>query len=88
VLTSPPVTPIAEPADVTFSGVMTGTISGTQVSLMLSSQPLPGSSCSLTGSAMASAASGNIAGSLDVHFSSSCGELEPPANNGLVLARQ
>jgi hypothetical protein len=82
VLTSPPVT------DVTFSGVMTGTISGTQVSLTLSGQPLPGSNGSLTGSGTASAAGGNIAGSLDVHFSSSCGALEPPANSGFVLARQ
>lgn len=82
VLTSPPVT------DVTFSGVMTGTISGTQVSLTISGQPLAASDCSLTGSGTASAASGNLAGSLDVHFSTSCGALAPPANDGLVLARQ
>jgi hypothetical protein len=82
VLTSPPVT------DVTFSGAMTGTISGTQVSLTLSGQPLAASACSLTGSGTASAASGNLAGSLDVHFSSSCGALEPPANDGFALAKQ
>ena len=82
VLTSPPVT------DVMFSGVMTGTISGTQVSLTLSGQPLVGSDCSLTGSGAASAASGNLAGSLDVHFSPACGALQPPSNGGFVLAKQ
>lgn len=84
VLTSPPVT------DVTFSGVMTGTISGTQVSLTLTSQPLPGSDCSLTGTGTANGGTGsaNIAGTLDVRFSPSCGALEPPANNGIVLAKQ
>ena len=82
VLTSPPVT------DVTFSGMMSGTISGTQVTLTLSGQPLAGSDCSLTGTGTASAASGNLAGSLDVHFSSPCGAVQPPANGGFVLARQ
>jgi hypothetical protein len=84
VLTSPPVT------DVIFSGVMTGTISGTQVSLTLSSQPLPGSECSLTGtgSANGGTGSGNLSGTLDVRFSPSCGALEPPANDGFVLAKQ
>jgi hypothetical protein len=82
VLTSPPVT------DVMFSGVMTGTISGTQVSLTLSGQPLAASDCSLTGSGTASAASGNLAGSLEIHFSPSCGALEPPTNGGFVLAKQ
>jgi hypothetical protein len=84
VLTSPPVT------DVTFSGVMSGTISGTQVSLTLTSQPLPGSDCSLTGSGSANGGTGSssVAGTLDVRFSPSCGALEPPANSGIVLTKQ
>ena len=81
VLTSPPVT------DVIFSGTLTGRISGSQVSLTLSAQPLPGSDCSLSGTGSGAVAAGTIAGSLDVHFTS-CGVLDAPSNNQLVLAKQ
>lgn len=81
VLTSPPVT------DVIFSGALTGAISGSQVSLSLSAQPLPGSDCSLSGTGSAQIATGTIVGTLDVHFTS-CGVLEPPSNNQLVLTKQ
>ena len=81
VLTSPPVT------DVIFSGTLSGRISGSQLSLTLSAQPLPGSDCSLSGTGSAAVAAGTIAGSLDVHFTS-CGVLEPPSGNQLVLIRQ
>ena len=81
VLTSPPST------DVIFSGTLTGRISGSQVSLALSAQPLPGSECSLSGTGSGVVASGTIAGSLDVHFTS-CGVLEPPSSNQLALTRQ
>ena len=81
VLTSPPVT------DVIFSGTLTGTISGNQLSLTLSAQPLPNSECSMSGTGTAAVAAGTIAGSLDVHFTS-CGLIEPPSNNQLVLTKQ
>ena len=81
VLTSPPLT------DVIFSGVLTGSIAGSQVSFTLSAQPLPGSECSLSGTGSAAVASTTLAGSLDVHFTS-CGALEPPSNDQIVLARQ
>jgi hypothetical protein len=81
VLTSPPVT------DVIFSGTLTGSISGSQLSLTLSAQPLPGSDCSLSGSGSAAVASGTIAGSLDVQFTS-CGVVEPPSSNQIVLTKQ
>ena len=81
VLTSPPVT------DVLFSGTLTGKISGSQVSLTLSAQPLPSSDCSLSGTGSAAVATGTITGSLDVHFTS-CGVLEPPSSNQLVLTKQ
>ena len=81
VLTSPPLT------DVIFSGTLSGRISGSQVSLTLSAQPLPGSDCSLSGTGSAGVATGTIAGSLDVHFTS-CGVLEPPSSNQLVLTKQ
>ena len=81
VLTSPPVT------DVIFSGALSGRISGSQVSLTLTAQPLPGSDCSMSGTGSAAVATGTIAGSLDVHFTS-CGVLEPPSGNQLVLTKQ
>ena len=81
VLTSPPVT------DIMFSGILTGRISGNQVSLTLSAQPLSGSDCSLSGTGSAAVATGSLAGSLDVHFTS-CGVLQPPSNNQLVLTKQ
>jgi hypothetical protein len=81
VVTSPPVT------DVIFSGTLTGRISGSAVSLSLSAEPLRGSNCSLSGAGSAAVATGTIAGSLDVHFTS-CGALEPPASNQIVLTRQ
>ena len=81
VLTSPPVT------DVIFSGTLTGGISGSQVSVTLSAQPLPGSDCSLSGTGSAMVATGTIVGTLDVHYLS-CGVLEPPSNNQLVLTKQ
>lgn len=81
VLTSPPVT------DVLFVGTLTGSISGGQVSLTLAAQPLPGSACSLSGTGSAAVTAGTIAGSLDVHFTS-CGVLEPPSSNQLVLTKQ
>lgn len=81
VLTSPPVT------DVIFTGTLSGRISGSQVSLTLSAQPLPGSDCSLSGTGSAAVVTGTIAGSLDVHFTS-CGVLEPPSSNQLVLTKQ
>jgi hypothetical protein len=81
VLTSPPVT------DVIFSGTLSGRISGSQVSLTLSAQPLASSDCSLSGTGSAAVATGTIAGSLDVHFTS-CGPFEPPSNNQLVLTKQ
>jgi hypothetical protein len=84
VLTSPPVT------DVTLAGVMTGTISDTQVSLTLTTQSVVSSDCRLTGTGSVSGGtgSGNLTGTLDVHFSSSCGALEAPATDGVVLTRQ
>jgi hypothetical protein len=81
VLTSPPVT------DVIFAGILTGRISGSQVSLTLSAQPLPGSDCSLSGTGSVTVATGALSGSLDVHFTS-CGVLEPPSTNQLVLTKQ
>ena len=81
VLTSPPVT------DIIFSGILTGSLSGSQVSFTLSAQPLPGSDCSLSGTGSATAATGTLVGSLDVHFTS-CGALAPPSSNQLVLAKQ
>lgn len=81
VLSSPPVT------DVIFSGTLTGSISGSQVSLALSAQPLPGSACTLSGTGSAAVATGTMAGSLDVHFTS-CGVLEPPSSNQIVLTQQ
>lgn len=81
VLTSPPVT------DVIFSGTLTGSISGSQVALTLSAQPLPGSECSLSGTGSAAVATGTIAGSLDVEFRS-CGVVEPPSSNQIVLTKQ
>src|SRR5215831_2517302 len=72
VLTSPPVT------DVIFSGILSGTISGSQVSFTLSAQPLPGSDCSLSGTGSAAVATGTLTGSLNVQFTS-CGALEPPS---------
>jgi len=81
VLTSPPVT------DVMFSGSLTGKISGSQVSFTLSAEPLPGSDCSLSGTGSASATPGTLTGNLNVQFTS-CGALEPPSNNQLVLAKQ
>jgi hypothetical protein len=81
VLTSPPVT------DEIFSGVLTGSISGSQVFFTLSAQPLPASVCSLSGTGSAAVATGRLAGSLDVHFTS-CGALEAPSNNQLVLTKQ
>jgi hypothetical protein len=84
VLTSPPVT------DVTFVGVMTGMISGSQVSLTLTTQSVVSSGCSLTGTGTANGGTGsaNLAGTLDVHFSSACGALQPPASDAIVLAKQ
>jgi hypothetical protein len=81
VLTSPPVT------DVIFSGTLAGRITGSQISLTLSAQPLPGSDCRLTGTGTAAIATGTLAGSLDVHFTS-CGPPEPPSSNELVLREQ
>ena len=81
VLTSPPVT------DVIFSGILTGSVSGSQVSFTLSAQPLPGSDCSLSGTGSAAVATGTLVGSLDVQFTS-CGALAPPSDNRFVLARQ
>ena len=81
VLTSPPVT------DIIFSGTLSGRISGSQVSLTLSAQPLPGSDCSLSGTGSATLATDTIVGSLDIHYTS-CGGLEPPSNSQLVLAKQ
>jgi hypothetical protein len=81
VLTSPPVT------DVIFSGTLTGTISGNQVSLALSAQPLPNTDCTMSGAGTAAVAAGTIAGTLDVHFTS-CGVLEPPSSDQLVLTKQ
>jgi len=81
VLTSPPVT------DVIYSGTLTGRISGNQVALTLSARPLPGSDCSLSGTGSAAVATGTIAGSLDVHFTS-CGVVEPPSNDQIVLTKQ
>jgi len=81
VLTSPPVT------DVTFFGVLTGSVSGNQVSLTLSAQPVTGSDCSLSGTGSATVGAGTLAGTLDVQYTS-CGVLEPPSNDGLVLAKR
>ena len=81
VLTSPPVT------DVIFSGILAGKISGSQVSFTLSAQPLPGSDCSLSGTGSAAVATGTLTGSLNVQFTS-CGALEPPSNNQIVLTKQ
>lgn len=81
VLTSPPVT------DEIFTGTLTGSLSGNQLSLILSAQPLPGSDCSLSGSGSAAVADGAIAGSLDVHFTS-CGVVEPPSSDQIVLRKQ
>jgi hypothetical protein len=81
VLTSPPVT------DVIFSGTLGGTISGNQLFLTLSAQPLPNTDCTMSGTGTAAVAAGTIAGSLDVHFTS-CGVLEPPSSNQLVLTKQ
>src|SRR3954469_2923495 len=81
VLTSPPVT------DVIFSGTLPGTISGNQLSLTLSAQPLPNSECSMSGTGPAAVTAGTIAGSLDVHFTS-CGLIEPPSSTQLVLTKQ
>ena len=80
-LTSPPVT------DVILSGTLTGSLSGNQVSLTLSAQPLPGSDCSVSATGSAAVTTGTIAGSLDVHFTS-CGVLEPPSSDQIVLTRQ
>jgi hypothetical protein len=81
VLTSPPVT------DVIFSGSLIGKISGSQVSLTLSAQPLPGSDCSLSGTGSAAVATGTMAGSMELHFTS-CGVLEPPSSTQLILTKQ
>jgi hypothetical protein len=80
-LTSPPVT------DAIFSGILVGKISGSQVSFTLSAQPLPGSDCALSGTGSAAVATVTLTGSLNVQFTS-CGALEPPSNNQLVLAKQ
>jgi len=77
----PPVT------DVIFSGTLIGSIAGSQISLPLSAQPLPNSDCSLSGNGSAAVAAGTMAGNLDVHFIS-CGVLEPPSSNQIVLTRQ
>ena len=81
VLTSPPTT------DVIFSGILTARVAGNQVSFTLSAAPLPGSDCSMAGTGSAAIATGTLAGSLDVHFTS-CGALAPPPDNHLVLTRQ
>jgi len=67
--------------------MLTGTISGNQVSLTLSAQPLPNSDCTMSGTGTAAVAAGTIAGSLDVHFTS-CGVIELPSSNQLVLTKQ
>jgi hypothetical protein len=81
VLTSPPVT------DVIFSGMLTASISGSQVSFALSAQPLPGSDCSLSGTGSGTVTTTTLAGSLNIQFTS-CGALEPPSNNQFVLTKQ
>ena len=91
---SGPVTLLTSPAvtDVTFSGALTGTLTGSQLSLTYVTMPgaVPGSAnCSASGTGSATATSSAISGNLDVSFVSCDGlGLQPPANNQLTLTRQ
>jgi len=91
---SGPVTPLTSPAvtDITFSGTLTGTIGGSQLSLTFVAVPgaVSGSAnCSSSGTGSATATSITISGSLDVSFVSCDGlGLQPPANNQLTLTKQ
>jgi hypothetical protein len=91
---SGPVTLLTSPAvtDVTFSGALTGTLTGSQLSLTYVTMPgaVPGSAnCSASGTGSASATSTAISGSLDVSFVSCVGlGLQPPASNLLTLTNQ
>ncbi len=93
---SGPVTLLTSPAvtDVTFSGTLTGSLSGNRLSLTYSAKPegLPQpANCTVsgTGSATATATGNTISGSLSVSFVSCAAlGLEAPANTELTLTRQ
>jgi len=91
---SGPVTLLTSPAvtDITFSGALTGTLAGSQLSLNYVTMPgaVPGlANCSASGTGSATATSSTISGNLDVSFVSCDGlGLQPPANNQLTLTRQ
>ena len=91
---SGPVTLLTSPAvtDVSFSGALTGTLTGSRLSLTYMTMPgaVPGSAnCSASGIGSATATGSAISGNLDVSFVSCDGlGLQPPANNQLTLTRQ
>jgi hypothetical protein len=85
-LTSPAVT------DLTFSGTMSGSLTGGQLSLMFAapSGSVPGSAtCSVTSTGSAAAGTSTISGTLDVTFVACEGlGLQPPTSDQLTLTRQ
>jgi len=91
---SGPVTLLTSPAvtDVTFSGMLTGSVSGNRLSLTYSAKPedLPGSpNCSVSGTGSATATGNTISGSLSVSFVSCDGlGFEGPSNTQLTLTKQ
>jgi hypothetical protein len=85
-LTSPPVSNLG------FVGILSGTLSGTQLSLTYVSSPevVPGSAeCALSGHGAAIIESSTMSGSLDVTFTACDGlNLEPPLSDHLAMTRQ
>lgn len=84
--TSPAVT------DLTFSGILSGTLTGTQLSLSYVSNTgnvAVAPDCSVSGHGAAAATSASISGQLDVAFTS-CGALglQPPTSDQLTLTKQ
>jgi hypothetical protein len=85
-LTSPPVT------NVTFVGILSGTLTGTQLSFSYVSSPgsvRESDMCSLSGNGNAAIGSNTMSGRLDVMFVSCTGlDLEPPLSDQLAMTKQ
>jgi len=86
VLTSPSVSNIA------FVGTMSGTLTGTQLSLSYVSSPgavREAEACLVSGHGAAAIGSNTMSGNLDVIFMSCDGlDLEPPTNDQLTMMKQ
>ena len=86
VSTSPAVT------DITFSGMLGGSIAGSRVLLTFNAPrgSVPGAAdCSVTGTGFADVSGGAVAGALDIVFAS-CDSLglQPPASDQMTLTKQ